>query len=306
MLGWSFGLTTSWHVLWAGQSGFLGYLAAFILRHHDIRVMPTLSQPFTLRIQPSAYVSEDTLAEFVEAVEALCKVLRANDAGRLLDVDGLRSPPVEVYLPKRPIRREPAKVARRVAFLTHLLSDTHLGDLDPSLARSAPANLTAMIERTARLWEPVLLDQTHVASVTGDLVHLSVIGLGMSARQMMTAFRTRDHDWILEKLEAAVALAVRDGCQVVGFGGYTSILSNNCKKIRTPGAALTTGNSLTVGMGLEALRRAARYAAIDLAGARVGIVGAAGNIASTYAQMLAPGPGSGLAVRDKSDPGSFG
>ena len=174
----------------ASQQGLLGYLAAsYFLRHHDIRVMPTLSQPLTLRVQPSAYIGEPELARFADAVESLCRVLRSNDAGRLLDVDGLRSPPPAVYTPRRTIRREPPRARRRVAFLTHLLSDDHLGDLDPSLADSSPANLAAMLDRTARVWEPVLLDQTRVASPTGDSVHLSVIGLGMSARQMISAYR---------------------------------------------------------------------------------------------------------------------
>ena len=53
------------------------------------------------------------------------------------------------------------------------------------------------------------------------------------------------------------------------------------------GVALTTGNAFTVGMGIEALRRAAAEKKIALAGARLGAVGAAGNICSTYLRMMA-------------------
>jgi predicted amino acid dehydrogenase len=58
--------------------------------------------------------------------------------------------------------------------------------------------------------------------------------------------------------------------------------------VRTNGVALTTGNSLTVGMGVAALREAARAQGIDVKASRLAVLGAAGNIASTYAVLMAP------------------
>jgi len=89
----------------------------------------------------------------------------------------------------------------------------------------------------------------------------------------------------------------------VGFGGFTSIVAHNCKRITTPGAALTTGNSLTVGMGLLAIKQAARELGIDLRQSRLAVVGATGNIASTYAEMIAPQVGEVVLVgRDRASP----
>jgi acetylornithine/succinyldiaminopimelate/putrescine aminotransferase len=60
------------------QQGYLGYFAAaFLLNEHDIRVVPTLSDPCTLRIEPSAYITEHDLTRFVRAAEDLCESLRA-------------------------------------------------------------------------------------------------------------------------------------------------------------------------------------------------------------------------------------
>ena len=273
----------------ASEQGLLGYFgAAYLLHVHNVRVMPTLSQPLTLRVQPSAYVTEADLARFVRGVEGLCKVLRSADASRLVDFGRAPGAVVDRSNHPHPFRREPARTPRKVAFLTHLLGERHLATIDPSLSRLPSAELAAFLERTAPLWEPTTLDQLHVQSADGTPVHLTVFGLGMTAGQISRAMRTRDQGWILEKLEAAVELAVAQGCQAVGFGGYTSIVAGNCKKIRTPGAFLTTGNSLTVGMGLLALEQEARAAGIDLRQAKVGVVGAGGNIASTYAQMIAP------------------
>jgi predicted amino acid dehydrogenase len=94
--------------------------------------------------------------------------------------------------------------------------------------------------------------------------------------------------WIMDKIEAAVDVARNAGCHVVGFGGYTSIVTAACLRLRTNGITLTTGNALTVGMGIAALRAAARVQGIDLATSRLAVLGATGNIGSTCAALLAP------------------
>jgi len=88
-------------------------------------------------------------------------------------------------------------------------------------------------------------------------------------------------------VENAVALARDEGCQVVGLGGYTSIVSGNCRRVQTLGIALTSGNSLTVCMGIEALKCAASQKGIDLSQSTLAVLGATGNIGMTYAMMMA-------------------
>jgi predicted amino acid dehydrogenase len=70
-----------------------------------------------------------------------------------------------------------------------------------------------------------------------------------------------------------------------------------------PGIRLTSGNALTAGMGILALKQAAAQQKIALSGARLAIVGALGNIASIYAAMLAREVGElVLVVRDRNSP----
>ena len=46
----------------AAAQGLLGYLlSGYLLRVHRVRMAPTLSSPGTIRIQPSAYISEDDI-----------------------------------------------------------------------------------------------------------------------------------------------------------------------------------------------------------------------------------------------------
>jgi predicted amino acid dehydrogenase len=92
----------------------------------------------------------------------------------------------------------------------------------------------------------------------------------------------------MQKIEAGVSLARGQGDQVIGFGGYTSIISGSCRRVKATGIGLTTGNSLTTGMGILALRQAASELDVDIEQASLGVIGATGNIASTYAMIMAP------------------
>ena len=268
---------------------YLGYVAAsYLLNVQRVRVLPTLSEPLTLRIQPSAYIGEAEMDRAAAALEALCIALRAADVMHLTGFSvGRPAAPVRDFSAPRPFRREAPRTARRVAFLGHLIVPEHAALWDPALEPFSADELDAHIRRSARVLGPTVYDQAHVTSATGREVHFSFIGLYLTSAQVAESLAARDGDWIMEKIEEAVAMARDAGCSVIGLGGYTSIVARNCKRVRTPGIALTSGNSLTVGMGLEALARAATEAGIDVASSVLGVVGGGGNIASTYAAMMA-------------------
>src|SRR5262249_15649247 len=84
------------------------------------------------------------------------------------------------------------------------------------------------------------------------------------------------------------ARAAREaGCTVVGLGGFLSIVAQNGRKVPLSDGAITTGNSYTVAMGMEALRHACRSRGVNLDAACLGGVGAGGNICSTYLRLMA-------------------
>ena len=273
------------------RQGYLGYFAAaYLLNVHDIRVVPTLSDPCTLRIEPSAYITEHDLTRFVRAAGALCEALRAGDVVHLTGHQIRRVPEVVIDYNSvpRPDKQEAPRTVRRVAFLGHLLLDEHATFLEPSLSVLEPDELEEYLDNTARIIAPTIFDRLHVRSRTGDEVHLSFVGFNLTSRQIAHAMASRDYKWIHKKIEAAVELAKAAKCQVVGFGGYTSVVTGNCRRIKTTGVALTSGNSLTVGMGVSALKEAARELGIELSETRLAVLGASGNIASTYALIVAP------------------
>ena len=91
-----------------------------------------------------------------------------------------------------------------------------------------------------------------------------------------------DHD-----LNRLLHNSIDQQCAVVGLGAYTSIVSRNGLKLVSDEICITTGNALTVGIGVRTMLRAARSRQIDVSNSTLGIVGAGGNIGSIYAQILA-------------------
>jgi acetylornithine/succinyldiaminopimelate/putrescine aminotransferase/predicted amino acid dehydrogenase len=287
------------------QQGHLGYTAAaYMLNVHDIRLAPTLTQPFTLRLEPSAYVSGAEIQRTADGIEALCCAIASRDVAHLTAFRFAPTAPVTDYGHRRRAWKiERPRTAERVAFIGHLLAAEDVAKLEPSLASLEPAALEAYLESGSRLIEPCIFDEIDVRSTTGAAVHLSFVGLTLTSRQIARALEGPDRDWIMRKLESSVELARDHGNQVVGFGGFTSIVSANCRRVRTGGIGVTTGNSLTTGMGVLAVRQAADEMGIDMAGASLAVVGATGNIASTYATMIAPSVRElVLVVRSASSP----
>jgi len=287
------------------QQDYLGYLAtAYLLNVHHIRVAPALSHAATIRVEPSAYISIEDLDAFVAAFSRFCQALEALDVVHLTAYQvNRRSGSISNYNEPRPFKREPPRTPKRVAFLGHLILPEHAPLWDPSLRGFEPADLEAYMARPSRILGPTVFDRINVQSRTGEEVHLKYIALDLTPRQILNSMRSRDTRWITDKIEDSVKMAREEGCSVVGLGAYTSIISGNCQRVKTNGIALTSGNSLTVGMGIKALKRSAELATIELKTARMGIVGATGNIATTYALMMAPEVAElVLIVRDVNSP----
>jgi predicted amino acid dehydrogenase len=295
----------------AWEQELLGYVVAgYLLHRHGMRVAPTLSSPNTLRIQPSALISVAELDRLCGALEEVVAALRAGDGGKLVahlaehhaPSSHVRQgiPPIQHYLPRaerlemagsaspivhheRP-RRGPA-AHKRVVFLAHFLEPGDLRAWDPSLAAFDDGACARMLDRIRGLIEPFVSQRSSVRSASGDEVAVTVIGVPFSAQQVMASFKGKDGAWIRDMLEQAVELARAEGGDVIGFGGYTSILTNNCLDVLEDRALLTSGNSLTAAAAVEATLAA--VARLGLPQIRLGVVGAVGNIGSVLAEVFA-------------------
>ena len=132
---------------------------------------------------------------------------------------------------------------------------------------------------------PFVLAQHSVRSADRTRsVDVTVIGVPFTSSQIMDGFRVGDTAWARDQVDRAVALAEERGATIVGFGGYTSIVTNNCRTVIPERAALTSGNALTAAACVRAVLGGS--ARLGLGPLRIGVVGALGNIGHVLAELL--------------------
>src|SRR5258708_7306818 len=93
---------------------------------------------------------------------------------------------------------------------------------------------------------------------------------------------------VYDKIVACGHKAEKLGAKIMGLGAYTSVVGDAgltiAKRLDIP---VTTGDSYTIAMAVEAVRKAADVMGIPLETATAAVVGATGAIGSVCAQMLA-------------------
>ncbi len=273
-----------------GEQDRLGqFLAGYFLHEERIRVLPTLSAGATLRLQPSAFIEEAALDRFCAALERACEALRCSDASLLSrylvgNARSTRSKPAPSAPPKRAAR--PSRPGQaHVGFLAHFLEPGTLRSWDPTLGDFSDNECAQFLGRTTGAIEPFVVGQSEIESALGNRVTVTVLGLAFTPEQALLGLRQGNGDVILDLIHRGVAYARRLGCSAVGFGGYTSILTNNCRAVVASDIGITSGNSLTAASALEAALLAAKRR--DLRQLRLGVVGAAGNIGAVLAEVAA-------------------
>lgn len=271
-----------------GEQKLLGFVVSGYLLHEErIRVAPTLSAHGTLRIQPSAYIEPAEMDRLCAAIERVLELLRSGDAYRLCRfMAGASGPAAAASAPAAlpQARRDQRPDARHVGFLVHFMEPGDIREWERSFAPLSDAQCARFLDRTQGLLDPFVVERAPLRSASGENVDLTVIAVPFTPAQVMDALRSGQAEWALDLVKKAVELARGLGCSVVGFGGYTSIVTDNCRAIIEDQMSLTSGNALTTAAAVEALLQAAQRR--GLSELRVGIVGAAGNIGAVLAEVL--------------------
>ena len=93
---------------------------------------------------------------------------------------------------------------------------------------------------------------------------------------------------VYNKIVKTVRLAQSRGAKLVGLGAFTSVVGDAGLTIsRQVEVPVTTGDSYTVAVAVQAVREACRRMEIDLSTATAAVVGATGAIGSVSAELLA-------------------
>lgn len=279
------------------EQKLLGFLVSgYLLNVEHIRIAPTVSAHGTIRVEPSAYISYEALDRFCAALErAACYIGKGHTHQLVAFLAGRQAEPVFSWNGDgihangsgKAVAEAPIRIARKVAFLGHFIEPQDLLHWDPSLAPLSAEECSRLLARTQSILEPFLVNERSVRSAEGHHIGISVIGLPYTGAQIMDKITNGTAEEVIDTIQEAVDLAREMGCTMVSFGGYTSIITQNCTVLAEDRIGLTSGNSLTAAAVLEALKVAAEQADIDPATARLGIVGAMGNIGRVLAEIEA-------------------
>jgi len=293
----------------------LGYLAAsYLLNRHGIRILPTLSAPCVLRIEPSAYMAETEVDLMLRGLTDFCKRLVENDLAGLIghwaQETPLSSMPEATSCDatsdwashknnqtspasRRKARRfsfhheTPAEGSRRIGFIFNPIYPA-----DELFVEMPDFTDFSTEQRMELVWRMQSLMELHPFQIFSKnlfngRVWMSGILLPVSPQVLGQWHRRGDLALVRQRLDEAVMLASRQGCQTVVLGAQTSIVTHNAAAVSTPpGMQIASGNSFTVASMVSAIEieRHQRGIPNDVT---MGIVGATGNIGSAVLHWYA-------------------
>lgn len=270
-------------------------VSAYLLNRHQLRLLPTLSAHNTLRVEPSVNISDDDIQQLEDGLRAFCQAVESCDSAELFsclveeELCLTEAAPRERDLPIFSCAlEEPAANARRVAFLGHfVVPEREIAMLDPALGRLPRAARGALLERLMALTEmkptPLM-----ARNLFNGRVWFSFILIGADAAQIEEVRRSGKRNELVGRIQEGVALAAQQGCEIASLGAYTSAVTSDGMAIHAPvGVRITTGNSLTVAVGVRRILLACRNRGITPGcQATLAVIGATGNIGSALIRRL--------------------
>ena len=271
------------------ESGHGSYVySGYLLNRHGLRVGATLSAKYTLRFEPSAFVVPQAIEALELGLNDLCTILAERKILKLMAPmwdHAFSAEQLETRSPKKPLRIGSKPGLRRVGFIAHVIKPDHAAIFDSSfqqVPRDKFENFLKEYESQAR---PFKYHEQIVEGKNGEKVLASVYGLMLMSSYFENCLRTENPE-ALQRVQGLLDCALDDGCELVGLGQYTSIVSNNGLLLDSRGKALTTGNSLTAGLSVRGVEYALKQAGRDLNSMKVGVLGFTGNICHVISQIL--------------------
>ncbi|HZO90499.1 MAG TPA: aminotransferase class III-fold pyridoxal phosphate-dependent enzyme [Chthonomonadaceae bacterium] len=280
-------------------------LCSYLLNVEGIRLAPTLFGARVLRIEPPLVATAEMCDHFLAALErGLTELAACNTAHLFGHLVGHQAPPAIEPPAKRAVAR-PSSDPReaRWGFIAHPLDLQSYVDMDAGLAAFSQAELEALMERFNNcqlndLEETLLVGSSRLHSATGVSAYGELFAVSRTAEDLMNL----SSEEAVEKVRKAVLFARERGAQIVGLGGYTSIVTKNGLYLQDLGVPLTTGNSYTVVSALETVEAVARNLNQSMTQMRLAVVGAAGSIGRATALLLGEQVGHLLLVGNPRQP----
>jgi len=273
------------------HEGFSALLAGYLLNIHGIRVAPYLNNSMTLRLEPPLTITYSEIERMLVALEDICRILQHKDYAALYGylIGKEKKPELVDYRGSgQPIIGSGLKAGevpdRKFAFVIHYPGPLDLIKNNPSFAQFSETELEQLLA-----WEAInpgaemVCHLPVIRSADGKIAEGYLVAVTYGARQMKELPRQQ----VVETIQDAVDLARDLGAQMVGLGAYTSVVTRGGRDCQERGVAVTSGNSFTIVMAMEALWEGARLMRIDPSRARGAVLGATGSIGRVCALLMA-------------------
>lgn len=295
----------------AGRQGILSILlASYLLRHHRLRVLgpltnllkgnPGQARRSVLRLQPPVVIAEAEIDRLIAALDEALAIVRANDEALLVGhLLGWVPTPQERKAPRGqanvwPVEGKHCDIDARTAFIIHPTSLAQVREYYfPSLAGRpvTDQSLENWWEQICRFLEPVHV-RSEVVTSHGFALESNLVMVPYLPAALVGERLRRWHKEVRDKIQDAVTIAKELGddnipVTMVGLGAYTSIATSNGLTLNDHEMAVTTGNAYTAALTLDGIAHAAERSGVDLAQAKVAVVGAGGNIGQILSVFLA-------------------
>ena len=170
----------------------------------------------------------------------------------------------------------------RFGFLIHPLGMRDIVRHLPNVAGKREPLIKKVLE-----WTPSY-HASHITGVVSAYDGVPIDGDFYTVPLFPTQITGLSRELVVGRILDACRLAEKDGAQIVGLGGYTSVVGSAGLDIaREIEIAVTSGNSYTVATALEGAAKACELLGKDISGSQAAVVGATGAIGSVCSKILA-------------------
>lgn len=273
------------------QGGFTALLTGFLLNVYGIRLAPFLNDSMTLRLEPSLNISYAEIDSVMAALEVCCRIMNYKDYAKFYRyLLGDKSPIKEItdyrfqsrdtkYSPL-----EPGETAdHKFAFIIHYPAPEDVVYNNPSFAAFKREELYRFLAWESRTKDPgIVCHMPAIRSKSGSIAEGWMIGVPFGGREIMQL----PHEKTVDMIARAVDMGRELGAEIIGLGALTSVVTRGGRSVTGRNVAITSGNSYTTLMGVEALFLGAEKMNIDQISAQGGVVGATGSIGRACALMM--------------------
>ena len=281
--------------LWT--SGLMSYaIAGWLVRDQKLITMPCFSNPSCLRIQPPLNGDQQLVDRIEAALSALGARIRQDPTGFSFlpgnKVGENRRFPLSLVPPlvsgatkgrKKPRIRPGLKSSRRFMFALHPIDSTvfrsnclaAMGQYTKESNEAMLASLEQLRDISRATAGPSY--QISPLRMGGQMIEGQLFSIGWYASELL-AIGKDDRARVLRQISQGV---VEHRSDVLGLGGFTSIISKGGHSLRALDVDITSGSCLTASAAVDSA-----IALCDAGFVRVGVVGANGSIGALCWQML--------------------